>query len=174
MDASLTERKQLREASERQQADEIGFRIAGTPFPDLEEGDDFAVYPGDPVHMAVVSNESRRPIKNVRCRIGSDSGIHDLFSDTRSESEYAVLARPVRAPDTTGSQASDTVIHPSPPRSWLRIRPGETYGFVFEINVHRGLELVPVIAVRFTDNAGLHWQIDRDQHLTRLPHRDDW
>jgi len=28
--------------------------------------------------------------------------------------------------------------------------------------------------VRFTDDAGLHWQIDHDLHLEKLEHRDDW
>ena len=64
------------------------------------------------------------------------------------------------------------VIHPSGPYPGFRIRPGEQYGFVFEINSHIALGLVPVVAVRFTDDAGLHWEIDRDQHLKRLADRD--
>jgi hypothetical protein len=52
----------------------------------------------------------------------------------------------------------------------MRICPGEAYGFVFEITAHRALMDSEV--VRFTDDAGLHWQIDHDLHLERLSDRD--
>jgi hypothetical protein len=32
----------------------------------------------------------------------------------------------------------------------------------------------PCLAVRFTDDARLHSQIDQDLHLERLVNRDDW
>jgi hypothetical protein len=54
----------------------------------------------------------------------------------------------------------------------LRIRPGEEHAFVFEINPHRVLDFLPMVAVRFTDDVGSHWEIDRDQHLKRLTNRD--
>jgi hypothetical protein len=30
------------------------------------------------------------------------------------------------------------------------------------------------LAVRFTDDAGLHWQIDQDLHLEQLDNRGNW
>jgi hypothetical protein len=30
------------------------------------------------------------------------------------------------------------------------------------------------LTLRFTDDAGLHWQIDHDLHLRKLDNRDDW
>ncbi|HET6192244.1 MAG TPA: hypothetical protein VFE59_35200 [Trebonia sp.] len=43
---------------------------------------------------------------------------------------------------------------------------------MFEINSHWSFGLLRVVAVRFTDDAGLHWETDRDQHLRRLAERD--
>jgi hypothetical protein len=178
---SLTERRRLRQAAERQQADEIGFRLTTTSFPhNLEEGDDFAVDPGESVHMAVVSNESRRPIKNVKCRIGGTSDIDDLLK-TRESDFAVVVGRVLPVSDHPGLDVRspsglpddpDAPIHPVAASSRSRIPPGEQYGFVFEIDSHRALGLVSDIAVRFTDDAGLHWQIDPDQHLKQLPKRD--
>jgi hypothetical protein len=30
------------------------------------------------------------------------------------------------------------------------------------------------VTARFTDDAGLHWQVDPDLHLKKLPDRSDW
>jgi len=30
------------------------------------------------------------------------------------------------------------------------------------------------VTLRFTDDAGLHWQIDENMHLEKLPNRYDW
>ena len=173
LEESLEERRRLREAAERQQADDIGFEMTTTSFPRLpeEEGYDFAIDPGDPVHAAVVSNESRRPISKVQCRIGGAS-TGSPFPRTRTENEYAVLAGRPSDQTPTGRLDPNRLIDLAEPHSGLRIRPGETYVFVFEINSHWALELLPVVAVRFTDDAGLHWEIDRDQHLRRLADRD--
>jgi hypothetical protein len=170
---SLKERKRLREVAERQQADKIGFRLTAIPMPDLpEEGYDFAVDSGEPVHMAVISNESRRPIINVACRIGSaPDTADDSFPRTRTESEFPVLFGRLPVSNVFAGRDPAAVIDPSPPYPGLRIYPGEEYGFLFEINSHRVLDFV-LVAVRFTDDAGLHWEIDRDQHLRQLPDRD--
>lgn len=173
LEESLEERRRLREAAERQQADDIGFEMTSASFPRLpeEEGYDFVVDPGDPVHMAVVSNQSRRPISKVQCRIG-ESDIGSPFPRTRSTSEYAVLVGRLTDQTPTGHWDPNRLIDLGEPHSGLRILPGKTYGFVFEINSHWSFDLLPVVAVRFTDDAGLHWEIDRDQHLKRLADRD--
>ena len=172
---SLKERTRLRQVAERQQANEIGFRMTTTPFPRIPEedggGDEFAVDADTRVHMAVVSNESRRPIQNVACRIGRASDVDDFLPQTRVESALAVLAGRLSVSESSGHRDQDTILEPSPFFSSLRIRPGEKYGFVFEINMHRPLELTDV-AVRFTDDNGMQWQVDLDQHLKQLQSRD--
>jgi hypothetical protein len=30
------------------------------------------------------------------------------------------------------------------------------------------------MVTRFTDDSGLHWELDTDLHLLRLANRDDW
>jgi len=67
--------KDLREslrAAEREQADNIDFQMSAMPFPRYvdDADEDFAAVADQEVHLAIVSNESRRPIKNVKCRIG--------------------------------------------------------------------------------------------------------
>lgn len=172
---SLKERRRLRQVAERQQANEIGFRMTTTPFPRIPEedggGDEFAVDADTRVHMAVVSNESLRPIKNVACRIGRASDIDDFLPQTRAETALAVLAGRLSVSESAGRRDQDTVIQPAPVFSSLHIRPGEKYGFVFEINRHRDLGL-PGVAVRFADDNDVHWQVDLDQHLKQLQSRD--
>ena len=52
------------------------------------------------------------------------------------------------------------------------ILAGETGAFLFPVGVR--LNRDARTAVRFTDDAGLHWQIDHDLHLEKLDNRDDW
>lgn len=161
---SISERERFRKAAERAQADEIGFRMTVTRFPDIADedgGHDFAVLPGETVHMAIVSNGSRRPIKNVQqCNLGDVSDAN-LFPKTYSD--LAVLAGRMAAVDTP--DRGDLRLIDLVQRSRvLRILPGEEYGFVFERNSHYDLALSNVTA-SFTDDADLRWQIDRTQHL---------
>jgi hypothetical protein len=60
---------------------------------------------------------------------------------------------------------------PVPLSSVRVIRPGERYGFAFELNFHRAL-IGSLGEVRFTDDAGRHWQLDEDGHLMPLQDRD--
>lgn len=58
---------------EREQAENVGLHMGYGSFPDWTEEDvaGFRVSPGERVHMAFVSNESRRPIQNVVCKFAS-------------------------------------------------------------------------------------------------------
>jgi hypothetical protein len=169
---SLTERKRERQAAERQQANGIGFRLTSTPFPDLGKySSEFTVRPGEPVRMAIVSNQSRRPIKNVVCRIGFPSDPARFLDGTPPDDiKLAVLVGRLAAPDASGDRAPDTVVQPVPLSDWSPVHPGEQYGFVFGVSPLK--VLMQEATVRFTDDAGLHWQIDLDQHLEQLPDRD--
>lgn len=77
-----------------------------------------------------------------------------------------------RLVDKSGVPGEQTDLIQAIPRSSARvIRAGETYGFAFELNSHR----VPIGGngeARFTDDAGLHWQLDDDLHLEQVPNRD--
>jgi cell division protein FtsB len=173
---SVRERARLRQVAERAQADQISFEMTSTPFPRIPEEEGygpFAVEPGDPVHTAIVTNGSHRPISKVVCRIGGAPDADDLFpQEAGRESNLAVLVGRLPVSETVDGRSSGEIIHPGEPRRDMRIRPGEIRGFVFEINAHRVLGFEPLVAVRFTDDGGLHWQIDIDQHLQQIPDRD--
>jgi hypothetical protein len=166
---SLKEQERERQVAERQQADGIGFQMTNTPFPDLGHyADVFTVRPGNRVCITIVSNESRRPIKNVVCRMSFVST--GQFDATPDDTKLPVLVGELAAPTLSADRAAHWVVMPVPAHDWFRIRPGEKYGFVFEV---QALDvLMKGAAVRFTDDAGLHWQIDLDQHLQRVTNRD--
>ena len=153
---SLTERARLRQDVEREQADKIGLRMGTIPFPDYSEEDvsGFHVAPGEVVHMAVVSNESRRPIQNVGCKYGP---------------YFAVMVGRLVGQLGTPPRLIDSL-----PRADARvIRAGETYGFVFELSSRR-LPIGGHGEARFTDDAGLHWRLDDDLHLKQLPDGEEY
>lgn len=52
------------------------------------------------------------------------------------------------------------------------MRPGARFGFLVRLDVSAYPDTR--LATRFTDDAGLHWQIDQDLHLQQLDNRDDW
>jgi hypothetical protein len=60
-----------------EQAEEVGLCMGYGPFPDYSPEDvaGFDVTPGELVHMAFVSNESRRPIRNVVCKYGHRTAV---------------------------------------------------------------------------------------------------
>ena len=156
---SLKERARLRQDAEREQADKIGLRMSTIPFPGDSEGDvsEFDAAPGEVVHMAAVSNDSRRPIQNVVCKYG----------DSTAVMVGRLVDRQQGAPG-----GSPRLIDSLPRPSARVIRAGETYGFAFELNSHRIL-IGGRGEARFTDDAGLHWQLDEDLHLKQLPDREE-
>jgi hypothetical protein len=107
--------------------------------------------------MAVVENGSGRPIRDVVCRIKPDS-VRDY------DREAAVVA------ELTGG--NPPFLNPRQDGQAQLIRAGQTFGFRFPFPFvdHPDARM----KVRFTDDAGLHWQIDHDMHLEKLEHRDDW
>jgi hypothetical protein len=117
---SLKERARLRELAEREQADKVGLRMSSGPFPNYSLADvaGFDVRIGEPVHMAVVSNESRRPIRNVVCKYGYDTAV--------------IVGRLAdRQRGTSGE--SPGLFETMPLHTDVVIRGGQTYGFAFEI-----------------------------------------
>ena len=170
---SLKERTRHQRTAEREQAAKIGFRMTSIPFPAFsqEDASEFAVAPGETVHMAIVSNESHRPIKSVVCKAANLPETEPLIAPDYSYSAVMVgrLVNQRFGPEREPPNVS--LIEEIPTSRARRIRPGEAYGFVFEIKVHR--HLMDSEVARFTDDAGLNWQIDHDLHLKPL-HDRDW
>ena len=104
-----------------------------------------------------VTNYSRRPIRALDCEIVSeDSGV--------------VVAMPVQAgemQETKLRRASDWVLPKdgSAPGEWCNVlRAGGRAGFLMSEPPGVGQKAL----VRFTDDAGLRWQLDNELHLERL------
>jgi hypothetical protein len=113
------------------------------------------------VWMAVVTNDSERPIRDVASRIQivrdgpliGDARIGELIPMLSAQSGRAFQDL------STGNQVAI-------------IRINHSYGFAFSVGAD-GHPTAHVMA-RFTDDAGLHWQLDQDLHLEKLIGRDDW
>jgi hypothetical protein len=105
--------------------------------------------------MAVVSNDSRRPIRNV----------------VRKYDRAAVMVGRLVDWQPGASAIALNLIQAVPRSSARVIRAGETYGFAFELISHRVI-LGGLGEARFTDDAGRHWQLDEEQHLQALDDRD--
>lgn len=150
LDGQLRELEQRAQVLERQQADAVEFSSEpGASVPGTAD-------PSKVVHMAVVENGSPRPIRDVVCRMRPDSA-QDYDCEATVVAELAGTP-PFRSP-RQGGQAQ-------------LIRAGLVFGFRFPFSVVDYPDAR--MKVRFTDDAGLHWQIDHDLHLEKLDNRDGW
>ena len=111
--------------------------------------------------MSTVHNESRRPIRDVVCRIQPHPAQDFDWGAT-------VVTQ---LPDATAQSASVPVFRePKLSDRVPLIRAGSRFGFQTPLPVaDHGAAW---IKVRFTDDAGLHWEIDSDLHLAKLASRD--
>lgn len=119
---------------------------------------------GDSSFVRVI-NESPRPIRCIACRAGS-------------RDDAAVLARPDRAAEQF------SLSFPTGHEQWIMpredaadgvvavIKSGGRAGFLFR-TVKRDENTSRVMA-RFTDDAGLHWELDDALHLVKLDSRNNW
>lgn len=161
--------KQLRESEqrtiiiERQQAEMIELEPAPTSrqIPGLDPATDKTAWAAD------VVNRSPRPIRDVAIRIEARSGAP--AQEASLSDVYAEFSPSPLAPPGVGSRA--LIDPPERPRIAL-IRAGGTGAFLFPV----GARLNPDarLTLRFTDDAGLHWQVDHNLHLEKLPDRADW
>jgi len=113
------------------------------------------------VWMGVVTNGSDRPIRDVACRIRHISGGH-LISGAR-------IGELVPMPAAQGGRSFQDLT-PGPQAALIRIK--QTCGFAFGVRVNE--HPTAQVIVRFTDDVGLHWELDQDLHLMKLNNRDDW
>jgi hypothetical protein len=169
---SLTERERLRRIAEREQANDVGFTwwpsshvlIMNPPAP-LPLGTPRhprAVTAADASGMSVlvVDNASRRRILNAACRIEPSDGAGLTLAAERTGQLTDAKTQAHRA--TLNFPAEDSTVP--------LIRAGSQYGFLLRFDLEKNPDAR--LAARFTDDAGLHWQIDQDLHLQPLDNRD--
>lgn len=113
--------------------------------------------------MLVVVNSSKRPIQDVTCKLSR--------SETDGEPE------PSRLADSSGElrpyppgRQEDTFLVTGESGVPL-IRAGTKGGFIWSFADSPGSKWLQ-FWVRFTDDAGLHWEIDNLLHLEKLAQRD--
>jgi len=147
------------ETSERQQASQvkliprsIGGAYAGVLPPESART----------VHMAVISNESGRPIRDVACRITPEG---------RPPSLAAVVGR-LMAYNVAPNVVDEVLAHQQKTDRWRLVPARLRCGFVFPFDVAEHPKVR--MEARFADDADVHWEIDHDQRVLKLEERDEW
>lgn len=165
LDAQLAELSQRAAAAARQQADAVTIKPGGWrgSVPGVRTGN------GPPVHKAVVTNDSYRPIRDVACCVQTEQNgpLHPA----------CLTARRVQVPPSPFGQAPATATNlegyilgdPMEDPKIQLLKAGETAEFVFiyDVATYQG-----ILTLRFTDDAGLCWQVDNDLHLQQFGQRD--
>jgi hypothetical protein len=120
---------------------------------------------GEPVHMVVVTNASKRPVREVTVKIeaiqADESIRHRKLADLWGVMETYALGSTARAQTFVPTERSSTM---------PVLRAGQTAAFVWGFTAALYPRLISW--VRFTDDAGLHWEIDTSLHLEKLAKRD--
>jgi hypothetical protein len=128
-----------------------------------QQANEMEVYPGRQTTLMIggrgencwdltIINNSRRPVRNVASRIEPTPGASLVNVDRAGYGDAAgILLRP-----------GETSIRV------LRVGLRAAFLFRCPIREHPDARMT----VRFTDDAGLHWQIDHDLALTQLRKRD--
>jgi hypothetical protein len=146
---------------EREQANQVNVSMRGI------DGAQAKVLPedkGELVHMAVVANGSNRPIREVSAKIEvirRDGARFDKMADTYGEVVAFGLGAGAEAETFVFQQHASTM-------PVLVSNRKAAFVWPFTAPDHPNL----LSWVRFTDDAGLHWEIDTSLHLTRLDNRD--
>jgi hypothetical protein len=147
---------------ERQQADAID--VAGRPF----DGSEAKILPpGDhqPVHAIIVTNGSRRPIREVAAKIQA------IEADETIRREKLADIYGEMAPVGIGPSVQvDTFVLRARAGIMPVLRTGQKAGFGWDFTVVQYPRFL--VWVRFTDDAGLHWEISTDLHLEKLATRN--
>jgi hypothetical protein len=106
--------------------------------------------------VVVIANRSPRPIRDVTCRVYRGDG---------------TTLKPERAGPfwSDGKDAlKGPVFQPHAAASAPVIRANNEGGFLIELPLRTDTRM----SARFTDDAGLHWQVDQELHLEKLDERD--
>jgi hypothetical protein len=156
LDRQLLELEQRALMTERAQAELIEF--SWRPSRPVDESQPGA---GD-IWMGVVKNASHRPVRDVVCRIQPHPAQgYDFSAEVVGELTGVPMGLTAQMPVFAHPQLGDRV---------ALLRGGVAYGFKtkFPVADHQVARMI----VRFTDDAGIHWEIDADLHLTKLGSRD--
>jgi hypothetical protein len=161
LDKQIAEAEQRSLTYERQQAEEIGLKRSSftAKVPGSEPPASHQVY------LAEVANDSRRPIRNVACRIEPEPGDTLQPADRAGFYAEAAAASSIRFSVPRFLDLSEGT-------NIQLIGVGETAAFAFAVETAEHPKAH--IMVRFTDDIGLHWLINHDLHLEKLDNRDDW
>jgi hypothetical protein len=111
--------------------------------------------------MAEVFNGSRRPIRNVDCRIEPAAG-----QGQHSAAQVGELIR------SDGLLGPGRRFHKVDAPTVRVLRAGAKAGLAFPFVASDYPDAR--VTARFTDDAGLHWEIRPDLHLGKLTNRSDW
>lgn len=109
-----------------------------------------------------IINDSRRPIREVACRIQQEDG-------SLAEPDRAGELSPFKTVngDAWMARKGDIMLSHFIPV----IRIGGRAGFEFSLPRNQSSDRS---LARFTDDASLHWELDNDLHLAKLDDRDSW
>ena len=153
---SLAERARQRRLAEREQANAVEFAWWPSSHV-LITGSAGGNANVQGAAVLVVRNASRRRIINVTC-----------WAATSGRPGLTLPAEKTGQLTETGSQAHRAMLNgPTEGSTVPLIRPGSRYGFLLRFDLDK--QPRTHLAVHFTDDAGLHWQIDQDLHLEPLP-----
>ena len=156
--ASLLERERELRVAEREQANAIEFAwwpsshvlIVGSAGGNANVAN---------AAVLAVRNSSRRRIINVTCRAAAP-GRPGLTLPPEKTGQLT----------ETGSPAQRAILNMAADGSTVQlIRSGSWYGFLLKFDLQN--EPRTRLAVHFTDDAGLHWEIDQDLHLKQFESR---
>lgn len=158
LDSQRRELEQRSQVTERQQAEAVQFSwrlsapLKGMPVDGPQEN----------VHMAVVTNGSARPIRDVVCRIKPrPEQDYDFGAFAVVELVDVAIGSAALMPSLRDPKLGDRV---------PLIRSGQVYGFMFPFGAKA--HSMAWMKARFTDDAKLQWEIDPDLHLEKLSRRD--
>ena len=121
---------------------------------------------GEPVHMVVVANGSKRPVREVAVMVeGASENMsvrHEkVLAEVWGTLETYALGSNVRGQTFVLVERSSTM---------PVLRAGQTAAFVWGLTTALYPRLIA--CVRFTDDAGLHWEIDASLHLVKVVKRN--
>jgi hypothetical protein len=150
LDGQLRELEQRSLVAERAQAEAVSFELT-------DSAGEVSVY------MVNVTNSSSRPIRNIVCRVLSGGG-----GPAQAADSYGQLVD--WAPG--GEVLQRVVVHGEEGSCLPLLRPGLIFAFTFGIGRADCPDATAV--ARFTDDAGLHWELGHDLHLVKIEDRSDW
>jgi len=115
--------------------------------------------------FVIISNGSRRPIRNVTAWIHQSDGQMRLDP---------IMLGVIGEPQSSGHDYA--LYDPRPMTSFPLVRPGAQYGFLFDYEIPeddaRSMERrADRPMIQFVDDAELTWQIDDDLRLRKVDHQ---